>query len=260
MPRVLEWIGYAKPDVLCLQETKMADAAFPALTFASLGYEAAHHGSGRWNGVAILSKVGLEDVSAGFEGAASGNARILSATCAGVRVSSLYVPNGRSLDSEQYREKLAWLDRLYEHVTTRHDPGELLALCGDFNIAPEDRDVWDPSQFVGATHVSEAEREVVRRLERWGLVDAFRCRYQEGGLFSWWDYRAGAFHKHQGMRIDLVLATRRLADRVSYALVDRFARKGKSPSDHAPLLVDFDLEGAYPGERASLSRPRMESP
>ena len=243
MARVEEWIGYAHPDVLCLQETKMADAAFPAMAFAALGYEAAHCGQGRWNGVAILSRVGLEDVVAGFSDQAEDEqteARLLWATCGGIRVASVYVPNGRMVGSEHYEAKLAWLERLHLHLEQICDAGGLLAVCGDFNVAPDDRDVWDATKLHGATHVSPPEREAVRALERWGLVDVFRTLYSEDRLYSWWDYRAGDFHQHRGLRIDLVLASAKLADRATYALIDRFARKGKAPSDHAPLLVDFE--------------------
>jgi exodeoxyribonuclease-3 len=156
-------------------------------------------------------------------------------------VASVYVPNGRSVGSEFYEAKLAWLDRLLAHVRTECDPSGRLAICGDFNVAPDDRDVWDPTKLHGGTHVSEPERQAVRDLCEWGLVDAFRTRYADSGLYSWWDYRAGDFHQGRGLRIDLVLVTRLLADRASYALIDRFARKGKLPSDHAPLLVDFDI-------------------
>ena len=244
LPRVEEWLAYAQPDVLCMQETKLADSAFPAMAFATLGYEAAHCGQGQWNGVAILSKVGLEDVTAGFSDQAEDEtteARLLWATCGGVRVASVYVPNGRSVGSEFYEAKLAWLDRLRSHVHTDCDPTGRLAICGDFNVAPDDRDVWDPTKLHGGTHISEPERQAVRDLCEWGLVDAFRTRYDDAGLFSWWDYRAGDFHQGRGLRIDLVLVTRALADRAAYALIDRFARKGKLPSDHAPLLVDFDI-------------------
>ena len=243
LPRVEEWIGYAHPDVLCMQETKLADAAFPVMAFEGLGYEVAFHGNGRWNGVAIASRVGLEDPVAGFSGEVEDDiveSRFMSATCGGVRVSSVYVPNGRSVGSEHYEAKLAWLGRLDAHLREVCDPDGSVALCGDFNIAPDDRDVWDPSKVNGATHVSPPERQALQRMLDWGLVDAFRERYQEDRLFSWWDYRAGDFHQHRGMRIDLVLVTRKLAERVEYALIDRFARKGKLPSDHAPLLVDFD--------------------
>lgn len=170
--------------------------------------------------------------------------RILSATCGGVRVSSVYVPNGRAVGSEHYEAKLVWLEQLHSHLAQTCAPDAPVAICGDFNIAPEDRDLYDPAKFVGATHVSEPERAALTRLLDWGLVDAFRERYQQDRLYSWWDYRAGDFHQHRGMRIDLILLTRALADRVDFALIDRFARKGKLPSDHAPVLVDLAAEAA----------------
>lgn len=240
--RVEEWLDYARPDVLCLQETKLADTAFPAMAFGALGYESVHHGDGRWNGVAILSRVGIADVRAGFGGgiADSDGCRLLAATCAGVRVHSVYVPNGRVVGSEFYEAKLRWLSELYGYLDRSCTPADRVAVCGDFNIAPDDRDVWDPAAVVGSTHVTEAERDSLRALEEWGLVDAFRLRYDSDGLFTWWDYRGGNFHRGLGMRIDLVLLTRALADHVQFALVDRNARKGKQPSDHAPMLVDID--------------------
>ncbi len=239
--RVEEWLGQVQPDVLCLQETKLADAAFPLMTFQALGYDAAHVGQGQWNGVAILSRVGLDDVVAGFDDGDDEDpeARLVWATCGGIRVASVYVPNGREVGHEQYDYKLRWLARLAAVVEARHAPDDPLVLCGDWNIAPDDRDVWDPAQFVGATHVSQPERQVVRDLAAWGLVDVFREAYDAPGLFSWWDYRAGNFHKGKGMRIDLVLATRPVADRAAAVLIDRNARKGKGPSDHAPVIVDL---------------------
>jgi exodeoxyribonuclease-3 len=241
LPRVEEWLGYARPDVLCLQETKLADTAFPSLAFSALGYESAHHGEGRWNGVAILSRVGLDDVDVGFgAGDADPEARLLWATCGGVRIGTVYVPNGRALEHEQYLYKLDWLKRLRAHLDVACRPDRDLVICGDFNIAPTDDDVWDPSLFVGSTHVSEPERAALAELQDWGLADALRVRHPESRLYSYWDYRAGMFHKHEGMRIDLVLVSRSLADSVSFALIDRFARKGKLPSDHAPVLVDLD--------------------
>lgn len=244
MDRVEEWLGYARPDVLCLQETKMADAAFPSMAFQALGYESAHHGSGRWNGVAILSRVGLESVVAGFSGATEDEtieSRLISATCGSVRVSSVYVPNGRSLDSEHYQAKLEWLGQLRDHLLESCDPNGRVALCGDFNVAPEDRDVFDPAKFRKTTHTSASERTAVRDLCEWGLVDVFRELYDQDKLYTWWDYRAGDFHQHRGMRIDLILASRDMAKGAAWGLIDRNARKGKSPSDHAPLLIDFDL-------------------
>jgi exodeoxyribonuclease-3 len=237
--RVEEWIQYAQPDVLCMQETKLADAAFPHGAFATLGYETAHHGDGRWNGVAIASRVGLAGVSTGMGSTDDAQGpRLIAADCGGVRVLSVYVPNGRSLDSDQYPAKLAWLARLRAVVEESATPDRPVAVCGDFNVAPEDRDVWDPTKFEGATHVSQPERDALADLEKWGLVDVFRRLYDDGNLFSWWDYRAGSFHKHQGMRIDLILVTEVLARATTYGLIDRNARKGQKPSDHAPVLID----------------------
>jgi exodeoxyribonuclease-3 len=239
--RVEEWLSYAQPDILCLQETKLADTAFPHLAFAALGYEAAHHGHGRWNGVAILSRVGLDDVVNGFAAGleADRDTRLITARCRGISVSSVYVPNGRSLDSEHYTYKLGWLGSLRKHIDVTGE-GAPKVICGDFNIAPDDRDVWDPQAFVGSTHVSEAERQALADLEGDDLVDAFRMLYPGDRLYTYWDYRAGDFHEHRGMRIDLVLVSTALAGGLRWALVDRNARKGKLPSDHAPILVDLD--------------------
>jgi exodeoxyribonuclease-3 len=243
LPRVEEWLRYARPDVLCLQETKLADATFPHLAFAALGYESVHYGDGRWNGVAIVSRLGIADVVCGFAGPLDpdSDTRLITARCGGTLVSSVYVPNGRSLDSEHYQYKLAWMGKLGQHLGVVSDPDDRVAVCGDFNIAPEDADVWSPGAFTGATHVSEPERQALRALEDWGLVDAFRARYPDDQLFSYWDYRAGDFHEHRGMRIDLVLLSRPLAEGITWAVVDRNARKGKLPSDHAPVLVDVEL-------------------
>jgi exodeoxyribonuclease-3 len=244
LPRVEDWISYAKPDVLCMQETKLSDANFPSMAFAALGYEAAHCGQGQWNGVAILSKVGLDDVVAGFSDQGENEtteARLVWATCGGVRVASVYVPNGRVVGSEHYEAKLQWLDRLRRGLETACDPAEPFVVCGDFNVAPEDRDVWDPTKLHGGTHVSPPERDALAALQRWGLVDVFRALYDDDRLYTYWDYRAGDFHQHRGMRIDLQLATKPLAEAATFALVDRFARKGKLPSDHAPLLIDYEV-------------------
>lgn len=241
LPRVEQWLGYAQPDVLCMQETKVADAAFPTLALSALGYESAPYGDGRWNGVAILSRVGLEDVTVGFGsdvGADAQGCRLVAATCGGVRVHSVYVPNGRVVGSEYYTAKLQWLEALRSYLERTATPTDPLCVCGDFNVAPDDRDVWDPDALEGSTHVTEPEREALRNLQAWGLVDVFRALYPQTGLFTWWDYRAGNFHKHFGMRIDLILLSQTLAEKSTSALVDRNARKGKQPSDHAPLFVD----------------------
>jgi len=241
LPRVEEWLEYAAPDVLCLQETKLADKAFPSMTFSALGYDSVHYGQGQWNGVAILSRVGITDVASGFGELADpyeGDARMLTATCNGVRVVSVYVPNGREVATEHYERKLEWLAQLRTWLDTHASPLDALAILGDFNVAPEDRDVWSVKAFEGATHVTEPERAAVRALEDWGMVDAFRARYDGDRFFTYWDYRRGDFHQHRGMRIDLALVTKPLADRLEFALVDRNARKGQQPSDHAPLLID----------------------
>ena len=239
LPRVSEWIEANQPDVVCMQETKQDDDKFPEKEFGALGYESAHHGDGRWNGVAILSRVGLDDVIRGYGTSDDEHGcRIVSATCAGIRVYSVYVPNGRALDNEFYAVKLAWLARLRTTLDETSPPGSSVAVCGDFNVAPDDGDVWDPAAFVGATHVSEPERAALRQVEAWGLDDVFR-RFNEPGTFTWWDYRAGDFHEGRGMRIDLVLVSADLAQRATGAFRDRDARKGKKPSDHAPVVVDF---------------------
>ena len=247
LERVLDWLPSVQPDVFCMQETKVTDATMPALAFRELGYEVVHHGLGRWNGVAIASRIGIEDVTAGLGDAPDGwtdeGGRFLAATCGGVRVVTIYVPNGRVVGSEFYEAKLAWLDRLNDWIGSSCDPGRELALCGDFNVAPADDDVWDAQAVHGATHVSQPERERVARLREWGLVDVVRRFHPEPGFYTWWDYRAGNFHKNLGMRIDHIYATPPLARRAVAAERDREARKPKSfrgiPSDHAPLYADF---------------------
>lgn len=243
-PYVLEWAAAHEPDILCMQETKLADDAFSDAEFKALGYDVAHHGDGRWNGVALASRVGLDAPSMGFESDEDVHGcRIVAATCGDARVHSVYVPNGRSLDSEPYRFKLDWLARLRTYLEETCDPARDVAVCGDFNVAPRDSDVWDPAAFVGATHVSAAEREALQAIVDWGLEDVFARMHPEGGVFSWWDYRAGDFHKGHGMRIDLVLLSASLARRCSSAAVDRNARKkspaGNKPSDHAPVVIEL---------------------
>ncbi|MFZ6004859.1 MAG: exodeoxyribonuclease III [Actinomycetota bacterium] len=242
LERVEAWLIECQPDVLCMQETKLADTTFPTMAFTALGYESAHHGEGQWNGVAILSRVGLDDVVTGFadDNEPDSDARLLTATCGGVRVMSAYVPNGRALDHEHYEYKLRWLDRLVGHLDNTADPSKPTAVCGDFNVAPADADVWDINALVDSTHVSDAERKALRRLLDWGLHDLFRQKFPDAErVFSWWDYRAGNFHKGIGMRIDLALGSDSVAASLEWALIDRNARKGKQPSDHAPLVVQL---------------------
>ncbi len=241
MPRVTEWLEQVRPDVLCLQETKLADDKFPAMEFGALGYDSVHNGEGRWNGVAILSRVGITGVLAGFDDdrEPDPDARVIWATCGGVRVASVYVPNGRELDHDHYRYKLDWLGRLRNHLDLHHTREEELVILGDWNVAPDDRDVWDPAQFVGSTHVSQGERDAIANVEQWGLVDPLRERYPDEGIFSFWDYRNGDFHKRRGMRIDFLLCSPPLEQRSVGDLIDRNARKGSKPSDHAPVMGLF---------------------
>ncbi|MFI4991538.1 MAG: exodeoxyribonuclease III [Solirubrobacterales bacterium] len=243
LPRLLPWLDERRPDVVCLQETKLADDAFQELLGAELGgrgYALALSGEVQWNGVAILSRVGLEDVVRGLPdgpGFPHPEARAVSALCDGVRVHSVYVPNGREPDSEHYRYKLAWLAALRELVAA---DAEDALVCGDMNIAPTDADVFDPEAYIGHTHVTPPERAALAELQALGLHDVVRDRWREQRVFTYWDYRAGMFHQDLGMRIDLILAGGAVAGRVQAAWVDRQARKGKGPSDHAPVIVDLD--------------------
>jgi len=247
LPRLLEWLGETRPDVLCLQETKIPDDGFPTAEVADLGYEAATHGDGRWNGVALLSRVGLEGVARGLPdepGFPDPEARAIGATCAGLRVWSVYVPNGRTPDDPHYAYKLRWLATLRDAVAGELAAGADLVVCGDFNVAPTDADVWDPAVFVGATHVTGPEREALAELLETGLHDVVPTPLKGPHPFTYWDYRAGMFHQNKGMRIDLVYASATVTKRVRTAYVDREARKGKGPSDHAPIVVDLDGSAA----------------
>ena len=257
LEKVTWWLDRAKPDVLLMQETKLTDADAPADVFKNVGYELVHHGEGRWNGVAIASRVGVGDVVANFgeplrppktedvgDDEPLAEARMVSAVCGGVRVVSLYAPNGRVVGSPFYLAKLAWFERLARWLADAADAKQPLVLGGDFNVAPTDDDVWDPAACHGGTHVSDAERAAFSRLCEWGLVDAYRLHHREPGRFTWWDYRAGNFHKNFGMRIDHLLVTTSVASRVVAAEIDREARKGKpTPSDHTPLVIDVDEPG-----------------
>ena len=246
VPRLLPWLDERRPDVVCLQETKLADEAFRELVgeeLSSRGYEVVAHGEATWNGVAILSRVGLEEVVAGIDGAPgfpNAEARAVSATCGGVRIVCVYVPNGRVPGSEHYAYKLAWLASLEAMLAARAGGASSTVVCGDMNIAPTDDDVFDPEAYVGQTHVTAPEREALAQLQSLGLRDVVRERWPDQRVFTYWDYRAGMFHQDCGMRIDLVLASDDVADRVRAAWVDRHARKGKGPSDHAPVIVDLD--------------------
>jgi exodeoxyribonuclease-3 len=243
MPRFLPWLDQRRPDVVCLQETKLADDVFTQTLgdeLAQRGYEVALHGEATWNGVAILSRVGLDDPLAGVPdcpGFPHPEARAVSATCGGIRVVSVYVPNGRQPGSEHYEYKLAWLQALRDMLA---DAPESTVVCGDMNIAPTDEDVFDPEAYAGHTHVTGPERDALGELMALGLHDVVRERWPQERVFTYWDYRAGMFHQDLGMRIDLVLASGPVAERVKAAWIDRHARKGSGPSDHAPVIVDLD--------------------
>ena len=274
------WLERAAPDVLLMQETKLTDADAPVMTFGMEGYQLVHHGEGRWNGVAIAARNGLsiDDIVTNFGdgpvrdsgpgGAGADNlaeedfnpfdeARMVAATVDGLRMVSLYAPNGRVVGSPFYTGKLAWFERLARWVKDSVKAGEPVVLGGDLNVAPTDADVWDAAAVHGGTHVSEPERAAFRALLDLGLVDAYRSRHDEPGRFSWWDYRAGNFHKNLGMRIDHLLVSPPVASRVVDAEIDRQARKGPPvPSDHAPLTIDLDEPGRPfdPDWEGALSR------
>lgn len=244
LDRVVAWLQAHQPDVLALQELKCTDQAFPLMEIQALGYDAATWGTGRWNGVALLSRVGLDDVTVGlagqpeYEGARE--PRAIGATCDGVRVWSVYVPNGREPDHDHYSYKLAWLDALRETIAAElaQAPDRPLAVIGDFNVAPTDEDVWDIAQFVDSTHVTPAERDALGRLRAIGLADVMP-RALKGAPYTFWDYRAASFGRGFGMRIDLVYANAAFASRVTDCWIDREERKGKGASDHAPVVVDL---------------------
>ncbi len=262
---VENWLERAAPDVLLLQETKLPDQDAPVMAFAMHRYDFVHHGEGRWNGVAIAARQGLgiggivtnfglggvRDSGPGATAAVGeedfdplDEARMVSAICGGTRIVSIYAPNGRTVGSRFYEGKLAWYERLLQWLHESCSPAEDLIIGGDFNIAPTDDDVWDPASAHGGTHVSAPERAAFGRLLEWGLVDAYRARHPETGRYTWWDYRAGMFHKNSGMRIDHLLVTRSVAERLVDAEIDREARKGPPvPSDHAPLSIDLDEPG-----------------
>jgi len=257
LEKVMWWLGRARPDVLLMQETKCVDADAPAIEFRAVGYELVHHGQGQWNGVAIATRVGADRVSANFgetlgsrgQGDEEGvdplaEARMIGATCGGVRVVSLYAPNGRTVGSPHFAAKLSWFERLSRWLAESASADEALVLGGDLNVAPADIDVWDPAALLGATHVTPQERAAFDALCRFGLADAYRLKHPEAGRYTWWDYRGGNFHRNIGMRIDHLLISKPLAQRLVWAEIDREARKGKPvPSDHAPLVIDLDEPG-----------------
>jgi exodeoxyribonuclease-3 len=277
LPKVAWWLERAQPDILLMQETKLADAGAPRDELARLGYQLAHHGEGGWNGVAIASRQPVTEVVTNFGVAFAPpatpevaddeplrEARMIAAVCDGIRVVSIYAPNGRTVGSIFYEAKLMWFKRLQRWLADTRQPDEPLIVGGDFNVAPDDTDVWDPARCHGGTHVSPPERAAFAALGGWGLTDAYRRLHAEPERYSWWDYRAGNFHKNFGMRIDHLLVTRPIADRLVWAEIDREARKGKPiPSDHAPVIIDLDtpgkaLDAGWAGASARIAARRSK--
>ena len=255
--KVRWWLERAQPDVLLMQETKLADEDAPIAEFRDAGYALAHHGEGRWNGVAIAARGPVDDVVTNFgqplaparteeagDDEPLAEARMITARCGGVRVVSIYAPNGRALGTPFFAAKLAWFERLSAWLARTQRSEDAIVIAGDFNVAPADADVWDPAACHGGTHVSAEERAAFFRLCEWGLADAYRLQHPEPERYSWWDYRAGNFHKNYGMRIDHCLISKPLVPRLLWSEIDREARKGKPvPSDHAPLVIDLDERG-----------------
>jgi exodeoxyribonuclease-3 len=241
LPLVTKWLAEARPDVLCLQELKCTDDKFPAAAFGELGYESAAFGQRTYNGVAILARTGLTEVQRGFPDDEEGaQARLLAATVEGVRIVNVYVPNGQFVGSDKYRFKLEWMKRLRAFFDEHYDRDAQVLVCGDFNVAPEERDVHDPEQWEGRILFSKRERAALDNIKEWGFVDAFRLHTEEGGHFSWWDYRQGSFRRNAGLRIDHIWTSEKLATRCRSSWIDKEPRSWERPSDHTPVVAEFD--------------------
>lgn len=238
--RLLVWLEAEKPDVICLQETKVEDTGFPTDALRAAGYEVATHGQRSYNGVAIAARQPLSDVTRGFgDGELDEEARVIAATVGDLRIICIYVPNGQDLESDKFPYKLAWYKRLRAYLDRTATPSQRLVVCGDTNVTADDRDVWSPAAWAGKIHCSPREREALAEVVAFGLVDLFRKHNPDGGVYSWWDYRGIAFFKNQGLRIDHILATPPVAERCTACTIDRNARKGQDASDHAPVIATF---------------------
>jgi exodeoxyribonuclease-3 len=244
MPLVTCWIEHAQPDVLCIQETKVTDDKFPALELKALGYDCVIFGQQSYNGVAIIFRAAsatLQTVQRGYPGdIPSTQARLLSMDIAGVRIVNVYIPNGQVVGSEKYQFKLQWMERLRRFLDETYNTNSLVLLCGDFNVAPEDRDVHDPRLWQNRILCSERERAALQHVKDWGFTDTFRQHTEEGGHYSWWDYRAGGFRRNLGLRIDHIWTSAPLAMRSKATWIDRETRAWERPSDHAPVVAEFD--------------------
>jgi exodeoxyribonuclease III len=242
LPLVTQWLETARPDVLCLQELKCMDEKFPTAHFAELGYKSEVFGQRTYNGVAILSRTACSNVQRGFPDAEEGaHARLLAATVEGVRVVNVYIPNGQFVGSDKYRFKLEWMQRLRRFFDEDYKRSEMVLLCGDFNVAPEERDVHDPAAWEGHVLFSKRERAALEKIREWGFVDAFRLHTEEEGHYSWWDYRQGSFRRNAGLRIDHIWVTEPLAERCKESWIDKEPRAWERPSDHTPVIGIFDF-------------------
>ena len=238
--RLVSWLAVERPDIVCLQETKVEDSGFPAAALSALGYQVVTHGQRSYNGVAIAATSPLTDVTRGFgDGEPDDQARLIAATIDGLRVICVYVPNGENLESEKFPFKLAWYKRLRRYLDTHAKTTDRLVVCGDTNVTSDDKDVWSPEKWAGQIHCSPTEREAFHEILAFGLVDVFRHHNPDGGVYSWWDYRGVSFFKNQGLRIDYILATPPVAQTCTGATIDRNARKGQDASDHAPVIATF---------------------
>jgi exodeoxyribonuclease-3 len=240
LPNVIDWLSTAQPDVLCLQEIKCTADKFPADAFAEIGYRSVAHGQPSYNGVAILSRTEPIDVGRGMPDDEDGEqARVLAATIEGIRIVNVYVPNGQEVGTDKYIFKLKWMERLRSFFDLGYAQSDQVLLCGDFNVAPEDRDVHDPAKWQGQILFSRLEKAALQKIKAWGFTDAFRIHNQEGGYYSWWDYRAGAFPRNNGLRIDHIWVSESLAARSVNCWIDKAPRNWERPSDHTPVVAEF---------------------
>lgn len=242
LPHIQQFLENYSPDIFCMQETKIVDEKFPREFFAEMGYEIEIYGEKSYNGVAIASKQSMESIVKGFKvEIAAGSKRLIAATIGDVKVLNLYIPNGQAVGSEKYHYKMEWLCALKKHIEENYSADDSLVICGDFNIAPEDRDVYKPDEWRERIMASSEERRELEAIKEFGFIDVFRKHHDEPGLFTWWDYQAGAFRRNMGFRIDHVWATEPLAEACSAVMIAREMRELEKPSDHAPVLAEFDL-------------------
>lgn len=241
-PHVEQFLDGYEPDILCMQETKIVDEKFPRELFIERGYEVEIYGEKSYNGVAIAAKESMSSIVKGFkEEIASGSRRLIAATIGDVKILNVYIPNGQAVGSEKYHYKLEWLCALKKHIEQNYTPDDLLLICGDFNIAPEDRDIYNADEWNGAIMASDVERQHLNDIKEWGFVDVFRTQHEEKGLFSWWDYQRGAFRRNNGFRIDHIWTTAALAEKCTGTMIAKDLRGLERPSDHAPVVAEFDL-------------------